>query len=475
MLENTSPESLAGVLLFSDGRHNADALPEDSLRQLAVQNSPICAVPVGGQLGPVDISILTLAAPESIYLDDRVVIRAEAKIDGLLDTEVKAKLFSGEELIEEQIIKVTDVDYRSEIRFIHTPEEKGILNYRVELEPQENELFKNNNAWDFKVAITDDRTNVLLVDSFPRWEFRYLRNLFYGRDKSVHLQYVLLNPDTIPGVPAPQTVAASARRKFGEAEATALPENLDEWNLFDVIILGDIAPNAITLREWKAIEEAVTNRGALLVCVSGPRFMPHLHESETIKDLLPVTYLPRKSGAFLSPEDAYKIELTAVGKSHPITSQSSSRALNIERWNEFPPLRWRWVPESVKESAEVLAYAKPLGAGASISSAAPLDGSPGSVEAAIEQLANQKQVEKDNALITVMRAGLGKVVMMNFDRTWRFRYGVGDTYHHRFWGQMTRWGSGENLRSGNQQVRLGTDRITYTPNDGVNIVAKVLD
>ena len=65
--------------------------------------------------------------------------------------------------------------------------------------------------------------------------------------------------------------------------------------------------------------------------------------------------------------------------------------------------------------------------------------------------------------------------MMNLDQTWRFRYGVGDTYHHRFWGQLTRWGAGANLRSGNERVRLGTDRLSYTPNDEINITSKVLD
>ena len=65
------------------------------------------------------------------------------------------------------------------------------------MEAVEGEVFTTNNDWPLEVAVTDDRTNVLLVDSVPRWEFRYLRNLFYGRDKSVHLQYVLLNPDEI--------------------------------------------------------------------------------------------------------------------------------------------------------------------------------------------------------------------------------------------------------------------------------------
>lgn len=476
VLENSSPESLAGILLFSDGRHNAAGLPEDSLRQLAIQNSPLCAVPIGGREGPIDSSILSLNAPESIYLDDRVVIRSVAKMDGLLGKKVRAQLLTDGQVVDEQEIEVTDVNFRSEIRFVHTPEAKGIIDYQVKLEPDEREIFQNNNTWDFKVAVTDDRTNVLLVDGYPRWEFRYLRNLFYGRDKSVHLQYVLLNPDTVSGMRAPPAVPADATRKFGDAEATELPKTAEDWQLFDVIILGDMAPNQLTSLDWRAIDEAVTKRGALLVCVAGPRHMPHAFKSGVLRDLLPVTYEVGDGDLFASPEQAYQVELTAAGRGHPVTSQSVSRSLNAELWAQFPPLRWRWQSATVKEGAEVLAYAQSVSASdRGGTDESDVGVSPDSVEQAIMKLTQQKEREQENALITTMRSGLGKVVMMNFDRTWRFRYGVGDTYHHRFWGQLTRWGAGPNLRSGNEMVRVGTDRLSYTPSDEISVTAKVLD
>lgn len=473
VLDNTSPESLAGILLLSDGQHNTTALPEDSLRQLAVRNTPLSSVPIGGDLGPVDISLLDLKAPESIYLDDRVVVTAEVKLDGFLGEKIEAELVSGGEVVETIAIDVTDVNFRSEIRFVHRPEDKGILDYQIRIKPDDREIFKNNNAWDFKVAVTDDRTNVLLVDGFPRWEFRYLRNLFYGRDKSVHLQSVLLDPDEIHRTRQPSGIPASATRPFGEAEATELPKSREEWQLFDVIILGDINPGALDNRDWQAIEEAVTRRGALLVCIAGQRYMPHAHNSETLQKLLPLTYTVENAAQSNFAQPGFKIELTSAGRNHPVTSQSTSRALNAERWSNFPLMHWRYADAQLKETAEVLAYARTPGSG-SITSFTP-DGSPGSVEAAIQQLANQENIEKENAVISVQRSGLGKVLMLQFDQTWRFRYGVGDTYHHRFWGQITRWGAGPNLRSGNETLRLGTDRLSYTPSDAIEVTAKVLD
>jgi hypothetical protein len=65
--------------------------------------------------------------------------------------------------------------------------------------------------------------------------------------------------------------------------------------------------------------------------------------------------------------------------------------------------------------------------------------------------------------------------MLLADRTWRLRQGVGDVYHHRFWGQLVRWGAGPNLRAGNRTVRLGTDQLTYTGDDRVKIMARLRD
>lgn len=475
ILENTSPESLAGVLLLSDGRHNSGTLPEDNLRRMASQNSPLCAIPLGSQLGPVDAAILSLNAPESIYLGDRIVVHANLKIDGLRGKKIKALLTNNGESVDEQIIDVNDIALRQEIRFVHLPDKKGIYDYQVKLEADSSEQFSDNNSWDFKVAITDDRTNVLLVDGHPRWEFRYLRNLFYGRDKSVHLQYVLLNPDPIDGQNPLPAVHASASRKFGDAEATRLPENEDEWRLFDVIILGDIPPAAIDSKTWTIIQKSVAERGALLITVAGQRYMPHAFKNPDFLDMAPSTWKANATPTQSAPFPSYHLDLTAAGRSHKLTQLSSSRAENARLWENMPELHWRSVSNQIKESAEVLAYARPAGGNPIITNAQDNNINPAEVEKALQALANRKQFEKDNALIVTQQYALGKVVQLNFDRTWRLRYGVGDTYHHRFWGQVLRWGTGENLRSGTEFVRLGTDHLSYTPSDPIKIITKLLD
>lgn len=473
-LARVPPESLAGVLVLSDGRHNSPVPVEDAARQLGAQGSALCAIALGSRIGPRDASILNLSAPQSIYLGDRLAIRADLKLDGLRGRQVTARLSAGATVLQEQTVSVPEDQYRTTIRFSHTPPEKGIFDYKVTLAPVEGELFDNNNDWEFKAAVSDDRTNVLLVDSFPRWEFRYLRNLFYGRDKSVHLQYVLLQPDAIRGNPRTGIIHASAGRDFGQAEATHLPADEVEWRKFDAIILGDIPPAAIDSQTWRLLRGCVADRGALLVFIAGPRYLPHAFANDIARDLFPIHYLPSSSP--LTTPDQYRLELTPAGESNPILQQSLSRTINRQIWGSIPALSWRIKPDSIKPGAEILAYARPVSPSEDPkSSSSAFSGSPADVQAALERLAHQKEFEEDNALLVTMRFGLGHVAMLNFDSTWRFRYGVGDTYHHRFWGQLMRWGTGSNLRSGGDFARLGTDQLSYSPRAPVKVTAKILD
>jgi len=464
-LERVPAESLAGVLLLSDGRHNGDHPVDDAARSLGLTGAPLHAVAIGSTRGPKDAAFLKVEAPPSIYLGDRLKIRADIKADGLKGSQIRVVLRQGDTEIESQTLAVPEDTHRTTVRLTHTPSEKGVFAYSLRIEPVEGERFTDNNEWPIEIAVTDDRTNVLLVDSVPRWEFRYLRNLFYGRDKSVHLQYVLLNPDEIREQAPLAPVFASATRKFGEAEATRLPETLDEWMKFDVIILGDVPPAALPAQTWETIEKAVSERGAMLVVVAGPLAMPHAHTSEVVRRLLPLEFAASTGALFAGPEDSFAVRLTAEGRNSPILALGASQVETAQIWSETPAFMWRHPVRAAKPGAEVLAYAEPAG-----------QRPPGAGATAEERLAafaRQRQYQTERALLTTSRYGLGRIALFTTDQTWRLRYGVGDTHHHRLWGNLLRWGTTENLRAGTDTVRLGTDALTYETGQRVRLLARL--
>ena len=467
VLEQVPPDDLGGVIMVSDGRHNRPGRVEDVARRFGILDAPVGIVATGNTEPPRDAAVLEVKAPEAIHLGDRMRVSATLKFDGFKGKEAKVRLARGEETLEERAIPVPQDHHREEIRFTTVPEEGGVGGFRIEIAALDGERFSDNNEWAFETSITDARTNVLIVEGTPRWEFRYLRNLFYGRDKSVHLQYVLLHPDRIDGQ-EDAGIPASASRPFGEAQATRLPVSEEEWRKFDVIILGDVAPDAIDAVTWEVISRCVTERAALLVMIAGPRFMPHGIGPEAGRNLVPVETFDGHRNFHVSTGDSFHLSLTPEGRSHPVMQQATGETANDAVWAGFPDVRWRQPVKSLKEGAEVLLTAGDGNEPQVVSGQAGLN-------AALDALARRREHEAAAALLVTRQTGKGKVALLLTDRTWRLREGAGDIYHHRFWGNLVRWGAGPILRAGGNRVRLGTDQLTYTADDPVKVTARLRD
>jgi hypothetical protein len=469
ILREIPSEQLAGVLIVSDGRNNGESGIDPVGRRLGLQGVPVCGVVVGGSRLPLDVAIADVSTPESIYLGDKLRVRATIRITGAKGRKINVVMNDSTGAVDRVALDVSSDDFTREIRLTHEPKAQGIHSYTLQADAIDNELFAENNTWKLDVAVSDDRTNVLLVDDRPRWEFRYLRNLFFGRDKSVHLQYHLLHADTVAGIQTEQKLPpASATRKFGDAEAGALPASRDEWRKFDVIILGDLDAATLTPEVVENIRHCVSERGALLVVISGPSSMPHGITDKTFQELLPVRYAPETDGFWTPPEEKFRLVLTAPGKAHPVMQQSASISENEAVWNEMPLLTWRFPALEVKPGAELLAYAQP-----------PVDekqdaGGVGILDAAA-RLDDEIRKRARASLVVAQSYGRGKVLLLNVDQTWRLRYRSGDKYHHKFWGQVLRWGVGEKLRAGKEGLRVGTDELVYTPQRPARVLARVTD
>ena len=482
-------EQLAGVLLLTDGIHNGDAAVEPVARQLGARGVHVSSVLVGSSYAPFDLAVADISAPESVFLGDKVRVRGVLNASQASGKEAKISLLLDGEKVDETTIPISDDIFRREFALSHAPTNNGLARYELTIENIPGERFPSNNTWKVDVAVSDDRTHVLLVDDYPRWDFRYLRNLFYARDKSVHLQYVLMHPDKIEGVDVTnRPPAASASRPFGEAEAGALPESPEEWRKFDVIILGDIGPDVLTPEMQTSLAECVQDRGALLVTIAGPRAMPHAFPTNSpLATLLPFDYaaagvgeqpndatMQRPNDAtskhdfWTAPEKAYSIALTPAGRLHPVMQQSSSMSENEQLWKSLPKCHWRFPILTARSGAEIIAYAEPEEDGDAVAEATTARNAAAQMEA--ERLRRERQ-----AIIIAHNVGRGKVLALNTDESWRLRYRIGDVRHHRFWGQIIRWGLGERLRSGTAQLRVGTERMTYSPHEPVRIIARVLN
>ena len=458
---------LAGVLILSDGRHNTKSAIEPAARRLGAQKAPACSVLIGSTRPPVDGAITGVVAPQAIYAEDQLVVEVGLRFDGLRGRKARVRLVYEGKTVSERTVRVAGDHFRTIVNLTDTPKDKGLRAYKVELEQFDDEAFMANNTRTVNIAVTEERTKLLIVGGRPRWEIRYLRNLFAGRDKSVQLQYVLLHPDRIGDVKPPK-VHASASRASEQVEASALPENEGEWLKFDVIVLGDVSPDAIGKEEARILEKFVAERAGTLVVIAGPRYMPHAFADSVLREMLPVRFEPSQEAILSSPEPSFRIALSEAGRDHVVMQQSDMPHENLLVWQSRPEIYWRHPIKDTPPGATVLAFAMPRDL--------PDVFRPRNTKTVreAEELARARRgFERKNALIAVQQFALGRVMMLNFDRTWRLRYRVGDTYHHKFWGQVLRWATPGKLPAGTDRVRLGTDRMLYAPDELVRVRARL--
>lgn len=466
-------DQLAGVLLVTDGRHNTANDVEEIARRFQANQTPLAALIVGSSRPPVDASIVDVEYPQTVLLNDVLRVNTRVKLTGMNQRQVRATLMEGETILTEKTISIQSDDLTTSIPLEYNPTEEKIGRYRVEVKPIdsdeiENQAFASNNSREISVAVSDDRTEILLIEEKTRWEYGYLRNLFAGRDERVKLQSVLLKPELLLGRGKPTPYPASVANE--KREANALPVEEAEWLKFDVIILGDLAPESLPVQHQQAIHHFVNKRGGTLIVIAGQRNMPHRYPDTLLSELLPIEFEPKTEDLFQSPETKFNFRLSSVGKRHPIFRLDDAAEKSDLIWESIPPMYWRHDVLNPKAGATVLSFAE-------TEKMAPLMVAKGNetVKEKEQRRTATETYEKTHALTVVQQFGLGRVLMMNTDRTWRLRYRVGDTYHHRLWGQIIRWATSERLQGGNEFVQVGASKASYNLGEPVLITTKLTD
>lgn len=398
------------ILVFTDGRQTAPANPAelDAVR-LRV---PVFAVPFGAARQVPDIALLYVDSPRAVKQDDSIVIRAVIggrECDG---RSAEVVLRQGGEIVGRETVEFQGKLMDRQVSFRIAAGEAGVKQFHLEVETQQ-EADRNNNARAFDVLVVKDKVNVLLMERSARWEYRFLVQLF-RRDESIEFNKLLLDmPEAAEGSIAPQ----------GQ-----IPRSAAEWQSYDVIILGDIAPHQLGGDQLEGLAEHVTRQGGQLVVIAGDQFMPHAFRNESLRSLLPV-----EPTAASTSED-FDVTLTDLGNQHLATQIGTTADESARLWQTA----FRAVPGSY-----VSPFRRPRPAAQTLielsapTAAAVSSPSPGSPQA---------------AWLCWHRVGAGRVVYLSSPTTYQLRYRQGDRLHHRFWGQMMRWLT---MADSQDYVRLG--------------------
>jgi hypothetical protein len=445
----TGAAPLRGILVLTDGRHNRGGTPLALAKQLGMLGIPIYPVAIGSKRPPPDLVVAEVQAPGKVFKDSTVSIACRVQAMHLPAQELAVELLVAGKTggpDQRRKVKHSGGDATYDVAFQLAMEQAGTHALTVRASAaQGGEITLENNLRTTVVRVVEDKAPVLLVDEEARWEYHYLAATLL-RDPTLRLDRVLFAPPRL-GIAKADDLARLGLPRLHLPAAPADISTPDTLNDYDCIILGDVAPASLRSADRKRLERFVAERGGTLVLVAGKQSMPMAYASQPDAANDPfLKMLPIRAPRVFERKDGFTLRLTPDGKRAQFLQLNPNSG--AAAWPDLPAHYWAIVGTR-QSGATVLAR--------------PMAGDEGPPVDATGLLVQQSY-------------GFGKVLFVGLDSTWRWRYKAGDTYHHRFWGQLVRWAAAERLLpAGNRLVRFGTREPVYQHGQEIELAARLSD
>ena len=426
-------QPLAGIVLVTDGVNNAGSQPRDAAALARQEGVPLFIYGVG-ITSPRDIILQNLFAPDVTFVKDEVTVTVRVRGQGLIGESAELQLKLGEQTVATKTVAFGN-DAEQVIPMKFTPQTLGEFDLTASIEPRPDETVKDNNSRSQRLKVIDAKIKVLLVDQSPRWEFKYLQAMLL-RDRRVEVKCYLVEGDK------------GISRAPDSPYLPEFPARREDLFKYDLVILGDVDPKIFTAQNQDNLNKLVSDFGGGLVVVAGKRFMPLAYRRTTIDKLLPVEFDPPTLESNQDPvaDKPVKLQLTAAGRANAMLKLSDKDEENVKLWAQLPPVYWVAKVSRPKPAAEVLL----------------VDPDP----------AKESRFGK-MPVIAVQQYGLGQVMFVGTDNTWRWRKNVGDYFYTAIWGQIAQRTSIQRLLGVSKKTQLSTDRQNYLTGDRVTIYARL--
>lgn len=432
--------NLRGVVLLSDGDWNIGNSPVEAATRFRMRGIPIFAVGVGSKVPLPDLELVSMDAPTYAVVNKQLRIPFAVRSTLGQDRDVNVNLtqaFIGlrdntnKKSTVSKLIRVPAMS-QAEENMVWTPPAIGDYTLTMRIPRDTQELIPENNELSVPISVRKEQLKVLVVESYPRWEYRYLRNAL-ERDPGVELTCLLFHPK-LPKVGG------------GRSYIKSFPTT-NELSRYDVVFLGDVGvgEKQLTMEQTRDLRQLVSAQASGLVFMPGRTGMHASLMSGPLADLYPIVLDAATPYGVGSGTQGY-FALTQLGQRSLLTRLGETEEINPQVWRTLPGFYWYAGVKRAKAGTETLAVHDEV---ATASGRVPL--------------------------IVTKTYGAGKVLFMGTDSAWRWRQGVEDKYHYRFWSQVARW-----MAYRRQMAQGESMRLFYSPDrphvdDAVMLNANVND
>src|SRR4029450_9256287 len=221
-----SNEAARAIVLFTDG-HDFEAVNPAKTGFLArSRQTPIFAVPAGRQGKVRDVSTRITSYLPYCYVKQKARLTAALRVIGCELETLEVDLWRDGSWVQKQRIEVGD-EAEVPVTFEVTEPKIGQFEYEIRVRPLDGELDRENNRALTYLNVIDQQIQVLFLEGSPYWDTTFLQRSMLRNDK--------MNVDSI--VQYAQGKARPVRKKPNETELK-IPATVEEWQRYDVIVLG---------------------------------------------------------------------------------------------------------------------------------------------------------------------------------------------------------------------------------------------
>jgi uncharacterized membrane protein len=443
VLDDLQGRRIAGVVVLTDGRDVPAQSLAATLSQLSETGAKVYPIVVGSDKAPTNVAIKSVSAQESAFKGDIVNIRVSIEGSGFAgDQQVTLSLkdkHTGQPMrdptgkpVEAVVTLQGETAAEGELQF--KPTEVGQLDLVIDAAKQPGEVDDEDNTRDVQIAVLDAKINVLFVDGYPRWEYRYIKNEMI-RDQTIDISCWLTSADP-------------SFRQEGDIPITRFAETLDELLNYDVVLFGDVDPKQFSDAQLRLVADFVNKRGGGFGMVAGPRWSPQAFRGTPIEPLLPVNVVKVQPDDGASITNGFRIALTKAGADSSIFRFLPNRAENE-----------RYVKEELQD---VFWYCRGVVT------------KPGVGEVYAEHPKELGPDGRKAPILVLGRFGAGRTLFSAIDDSWRWRFYTGESVFDTYWVQQLRY-LARGRKLGQRRLMLATVKPVYEVGEQVKITLRVLD
>lgn len=438
-----SKDQHGAVIVFTDGQHNDGDSPVEAAKVLGGKGTPVFPIGVGSQIKPRDLAVLKVTGPESVFHEDRYRGEVLLKDDVPAGQPFTLSIRDGDKIVWEQKLLTENralrrVPFDIAVKEVAAARLQAagvaadgaeVTGFPIELKasatPVESERELKNNDGLLRFRAVTQKRRILIVDGRPRWETRYLRNMF-ERDEQWEVNCVIAGSQT-------------GRADFARGEKPEqFPVEMAKLQTYDLIFFGEVPRSMWKGDELQWIRDFVEKRGGALVFIDGARGTFSEYSDTPLAPVFPVDF---KAGAGVR-EGIARLVLTDRAAQVAAFALAPDKETNADTWSKLPPPRW-------------------------LSGATPQPGAEVLLEA---------EVKNERMPAAVVRPfGAGQVYYHAFDDSWRWRYDVADQWHVKFWNQIANFTAEPPYAVRDKFVSLDAGAITYQPGDTADLRVRLRD